>query len=169
MTNNFIQANVATLEAHIHALTMQFPELAEDEDLRRDMLEGETDMDSVLTRLLSMQRHSASMAKARADRIKDLQSLKAKDERRDEIARAMLYRVLKAAGLPKAQLVEGTVSIAKGRDSVEVTDVMKLPKWAYVTERKPDKKAIMERLAANESVKGAALKTGQETILIRAA
>lgn len=167
--NRYLAVDIANLEAHIAALTAQFPELTEDTELRADMLEGETDINSVLSRLLSQQRHAVSMAKARADRIKDLQSLKAKDDRRDEIMRAMLLRILKAANLPKAQLVEGTVSITKGRTSVEISDEAALPKKFVKVTTTPDKTLIKAELEAGRKVKGAALREGTETLMVRAA
>lgn len=167
MTANFLQADVANLVAEIDALFTVYPELADDEDLRRDCVEGETDAFSVLTRILSQEREADSMAKAIAARMSDLAARKARATKKQEAMRALMLRVLKSAGIAKAPLAEATVSVSKGRDSVDVTDVNRLPKWAYAVERKPDKKAIMERLAANKNVPGAALVTGGETITVR--
>lgn len=170
MTNpTYLQADVANVLADIDALLAAYPELADDADLRADMLEGETDAFNVLTRLLSIERDADSLAKAIASRISDLQSRKARAEKRKDAMRVLMLRVMQAAGIQKAPLVEATVSVSKGRDSVDVVDVNKLPKWAYVTERKPDKKAIMERLAANKNVPGAALKTGGDVLMVRVA
>lgn len=169
MTTNFLQADVANLEAYINDLLTAYPELADDADLRADMLEGETDLHSVLSRLVSLERDADSMARAIAERVRDLQARKQRAERRQEAMRGLMLRVMRAAGATKAALPEATVSVSKGRESVEITDEAKLPRWAYETVRKPDKKAIMERLAANMNVPGAALKTGGETITVRVA
>jgi hypothetical protein len=119
--------------------------------------------------LVNIERDADSMARAVASRISELQARKAAAEKRKEAMRVLMLRVMRAGGIQKAPLVEATVSISKGRDSVDVVDVDRLPKWAYVTERKPDKKAIMERLAANKNVPGAALKTGDDTVVVRVA
>lgn len=166
---NFLQADVANLTAHIHELLQAYPELVDDEDLRRDMLEGSTQAFDVLRRLVNQERDADSLSKAIASRISDLQSRRQRAERKKEAMRALMLRILKSAGIAKASLAEATVSVSKGRDSVEITDAQRLPKWAYVTERKPDKKAIMERLAANKNVQGAVLVTGGETITVRVA
>lgn len=166
---NFLQADIANLVAEIDSLFAAYPELAEDEDLRRDCLEGETSTYEVLRRLVNIERDADSMAKAIASRVADLQARKARMEKRKEAMRMLMLRVMKAGNITKAPLPEATVSVSKGRDSVEITDESKLPKWAYETVRKPDKKAIMERLAANKSVPGAALKTGEDTLTVRAA
>lgn len=167
--DNFLAADVANLEAEIHALLQAYPDLADDEDLRRDCIEGETDAFSVLTRLVSIERDADAMAKARAARIADLQSLKARAEKRKEFARAMMLRVMRAGGIKKAPLVEATVSIQKGRDSVEITDEAKLPKAYVKVATTPDKTAIKAALDAGKTVKGAQMKTGEETLSVRAA
>lgn len=166
---NYLQADVANVLADIDSLFAAYPELAEDADLRADMLEGSTAAFDVLTRILNQERDADSLSKAIAARMSDLSSRKARADRKKEAMRVLMLRVLKAAGLPKASLVEATISVSKGRDSVDVTDVQRLPKWAYAVERKPDKKAIMERLAANKNVPGAVLKTGEDTVAVRVA
>lgn len=169
MNTNYLQADVASVLSDIDALLAAYPELAEDDDLRRDMLEGETDAFSVLSRLVNIERDANSLADAIAARVRDLQSRKARAERRKDMARALMLRVMRAAGIKKAPLVEATVSVGKGRDSVEITDADALPDDYVRVERVPDKKAILEKLAANENVPGAALKVGGETLTVRAA
>jgi hypothetical protein len=169
MKPQYLKADVANLLADINSLFSEYPELADDAELRADMLEGSTAAFDVLTRLVNIERDADSMSRAVAARISELQSRRAAAEKRKEAMRVLMLRVMRACGIQKAPLVEATVSISKGRDSVDVVDVNKLPKWAYVTERKPDKKAIMERLAAAKNVAGAALKTGEDTVVVRVA
>lgn len=167
--DNYLAADVANLVAEIDSLFVAYPELAQDETLKRDMLEGSTAAFDVLSRLVSIERDSDSMAKAIAGRLQELQARKTRAERRKEAMRLLMHRIMRACSIPKAALTEATLSVVKGRQSVEITDEQALPKWAYVLEKKPDKKAIMERLAANKNVKGARLKDGEETIMVRVA
>lgn len=168
MNDNFLVADVANLTAHIADLFAAYPELAEDEDLRRDMLEGETSAFEVLTRLVSIERDADSMARAVASRISDLQARKARAEKRKEAMRVLMLRIMRAANIKKAPLVEATVSVSKGRQSVEIVDEAALPDEFVRIERVPDKKALLAKLAANENVPGAALKDGDETLTVRA-
>lgn len=169
MNTNYLQADVASVLADIDALLAAYPELAEDEDLRRDMLEGSTAAYDVLTRLVNIEREANSMADAIAARVRDLTARRHRAEKRKEMARALMLRVMQAAGIKKAPLVEATVSVGKGRDSVEIVDADALPDELVRVERVPDKRAILEKLAANENVPGAALKAGGETLTVRAA
>lgn len=169
MKPQYLQADVANLLAHIDGLLTAYPEIADDAELRIDMLEGSTAAFDVLTRLVGIERDADSLSKAIAERISALQARKAAAEKRKEAMRLLMLRVMRAGGIQKAPLVEATVSIGKGRDSVEITDEQRLPRWAVKVVKQPDKKAIMERLAANKNVPGAALKTGEDTITVRVA
>lgn len=166
---NFLQADVASVLADIDALLAAYPELAEDEDLRADMLEGETDLHSVLTRLVAIERDADAMIKAIADRARDLSGRKARYEKRKDAMRGLMLRVMQAAGATKAPLAEATVSVGKGRTGVDIVDADALPDTLVRVERVPDKKAIMERLAANENVPGAVLREATATVTVRAA
>lgn len=162
------QFEITALERAFADLVAAYPDLAEDDELRADVFEGETDADRILSRLLSEEREANALSGAAAERIKDLQARKARFDRKKEAMRSLMLRLMQAGGLSKRQLPEGTVSVSKGRDKVEITDEAALPRWAYETVRKPDKKAILERLAANKNVKGAALVTGEPTLSVRA-
>lgn len=167
--DNFLQADVANVLADIDALLDAYPELAEDEDLRADMLEGSTAAYDVLTRLVSIEREANSMADAIAARVRDLQARKARAEKRKDMARTLMLRVMQAAGIKKAPLVEATVSVGKGRDSVEIVDEALLPDELVRVERVPDKKAILDIVKGCGEIPGARLVTGGETLTVRAA
>ena len=49
---------IAMLEQAIDALFAEYPELAEDSALRADVLEGETNLDDVLSRILEREREA---------------------------------------------------------------------------------------------------------------
>ena len=169
MTNpNYLAYDVTVLEREFADLLAAYPELAEDEELRADTIEGETDAHRVLARIVAVERDADSMVRAVAERQRDLAARKARHERKKEAMRVLLLRLLKAAGLPKVTLPEATVSIGKGRDSVEIIDADALPDDYVRVDRIPDKKAILEKLAANENVPGASLKAGGETLTVRA-
>lgn len=169
MKTDFLHADVANVLADIDALFALYPELAEDEDLRRDMLEGSTAAFDVLTRLLDLERDADSLAKAAAARIADLGARKARADKRKDAMRALMLRVMQAAGVQKAPLAEATVSVSKGRDSVEIVDETAVPPRFLKVVKTPDKTLIKAALDAGKAVRGAEIKTGQPTISVRAA
>lgn len=166
--DNFLQADVANVLADIDALLAAYPELAEDEDLRRDMLEGSTAAYDVLTRLVNIERDADSMSRAVSSRIADLQTRKARADKRKDMARTLILRVKQAVGIKKAPLVEATVSVSKGRDSVEIVDETAVPPRFLKVVKTPDKTLIKAALDAGKAVRGAEIKTGEPTITVRA-
>ena len=146
LRDNFLAADVANLEAQIHDLFAAYPELADDEDLRRDCIEGSTAAYDVLTRLLSVEREADSLAQAISSRISDLSARKDRASRRKEAMRSLMLRIMRAGNIQKAPLTEATVSVTKGRDSVEITDESLLKKAFLKVVTSPDKTKIKEAI-----------------------
>ncbi|MDI6028319.1 siphovirus Gp157 family protein [Corticibacterium sp. UT-5YL-CI-8] len=169
MKTDFLQADVANVLADIDSLFAAYPELAEDESLRADMLEGSTSAFDVLSRLVTIERDADSMGRAIAARVSDLNARKARAERRKEAMRTLMLRVMRAADIKKAPLVEATISISKGRDSVEITDEAALADEFVKIERIPDKKAILDIVKGCGEIPGARLKQGDDTLTVRVA
>ncbi|MBZ9888100.1 siphovirus Gp157 family protein [Mesorhizobium sp. BR1-1-3] len=167
--DNFLQADVANLLADVAALLAAYPELAEDEDLRRDMVEGSTKAFDVLTRLVGIERDADSMGKAIAERISELRARQLRADKRKEAMRTLMLRIMKATGIQRAPLVEATVSVGKGRDSVEIVDEAKVPRSYMRVVTSPDKTAIKVALDAGKKVRGAAMKTGDDVLTVRVA
>lgn len=160
-----IRADLALIEA-IAALLQPY---ADDEDLYQDMIEGETDA----LELLDVQIATMQNDEALAEAIKAQEaSLKARRERiewraaaRKEAARLVMV----AAGLKKAERPRATISVRPGSVSVHITDEAEIPSQLMREKitRSPDKAAIKAQLEAGETVPGAELVRGAETISVR--
>ncbi|RRY11378.1 hypothetical protein EGJ58_06865 [Brucella anthropi] len=166
---NYLTYDVTVLEREFADLVAAYPELAEDEELRADTIEGETDAYRVLGKIIAIERDANTMLLAIGERAKDLAARKDRYTRRKDAMRALLLRLLKAANLNRVSLPEATVSIGKGRSGVEIVDESLLPDNVVKLKREPDKTAIKAALDAGEDVPGAALRVGGETITVRAA
>lgn len=167
--DNYLRLDVTNLAVEIDALFAAYPELADDIELRQDMLDGETNINAVLERLLTVEREANSLMAAIKQRQDDLSARRQRAERRKDAMRSLMLKLLKAANLPKVPLTEATISVTKGRDSVEITDEAAVPARFLKVVKTPDKTAIGEALKAGKTVKGAALKTGEPTLSVRAA
>lgn len=165
----FLANDVANLETMLAELIAAYPELEEDEELRADMLEGETDLHRLLSRLINNERDADALAKAIAGRISDLQARKARAERRKEAMRSLMFRLMKAAALPKLVLPEATLSVGKKAATVEIVDEDALPENVVRITRAPDKKAIADLLKAGEEVPGAKMGEPGESLTVRVA
>lgn len=161
-----IDLDVHFLEQEISNLVAAYPELSEDEAMRADVIEGQLDVESVMTRVMSHLFEAEEMLDGMKPRFEDLSERKKRWERRKEFCRALAQRVLEASGRPRIELPEVTISKSAGKESVEITNVDELPQGTFVTERKPDKKAIGEQLKAGADVPGARLVMGADGVRI---
>lgn len=166
---NYLAYDVTVLEREFADLVAAYPELAEDDELRADTIEGETDAYRVLGKIVAIERDANTMLLAIGERANDLAARKDRYTRRKDAMRALLLRLLKAADLNKVSLPEATVSVGKGRAGVEIVDESLLPDNVVKMKREPDKTAIKAALDAGDDVPGAVLRVGGETITVRAA
>lgn len=166
---NYLAYDVTVLEREFADLVAAYPELAEDDELRADTIEGETDAYRVLGKIVAIERDANSMALAIGERAKELAARKERYARRKDAMRALLLRLLKAADLTKVSLPEATVSVSKGRAGVEIVDESLLPDNVVKLKREPDKTAIKAALDAGDDVPGAVLREGQPSVTVRAA
>ena len=166
--NPFLARDAQELALHIEAVLRDYPELAEDDELRADTFEG-LGLNDLLARLLGSAQDAKHFGAAIADRIGELRQRQDRFNRKQEAMRALMFRLLQSSGLPKVQLPEGTLSVSKGRDKVEITDETRLPKWALRVVKSPDKTAIAEKLKAGKKVPGAEMKPGEPGLTVRVA
>ncbi|WMT88239.1 siphovirus Gp157 family protein [Pelagibacterium sp. 26DY04] len=164
---DYLALDVRQLEREIGSLLEAYPELADDEELRADVLEGETDLEHIASRIVRRR----NLARANVSGIKevmaDFKERQERFQRQEDAMKAMLKRILSLAGTDKLTLPEATISISKPRESVEVLDVEALPQGYFKTIRQADKTAIGEALKAGEAIPGAALVLGEPGLTIR--
>lgn len=159
--------NATFLRAEIARLIDEYPELAEDEMLRADMIEAETDLHAVIEKCLDQRQEAEAMVTAIKERATDLAERKARFQRKSDAMKALIQSIMEAADLQKLALPEATLSILSGRVSVNVLDADALPQGYFQIERKPDKKAIKEALEAGNAIPGAELVMGEDSLSIR--
>lgn len=164
---SYIQVDIAEYKARVHDLLAAYPELAEDDELRADMILGETEIDRIASRLVRIIGERKARAEGLAGYISELQERKARELRGMEGARDLLRSILQAGNIDKLPLPEATVSITKPRIKCIVDDVNELPQGFYVTERKPKTADIKAELEAGRDVPGARLELGPEGIMVR--
>lgn len=164
---DFLAYDAAYTAKQIEAMLIAYPELADDEELRADMLDGETDLTRIMSRLVRSRQEKLAAASGLASYIGDLSERKARMERGAQGIKTLMVWLMNAAELPKLVLDEATISVTKPRTKVVVTDVEALPQGTFTTERVPNKEAIKAQLEAGQSIPGATLETGDPSITIR--
>lgn len=167
--NENILLDVTLIELELTNLLAEYPELAEDETLRADMVEGSTSAYDVLDRILTKYREAEAEANAALERQSRLAARQQSAVSRKDAMRRLALRLMTAGDLRSVKLPEGTLSRVKGRESVEVTDETMLPEWAFkvTVDKKPNKTAIKIALEDGIALQGVSLRTGDETLQVR--
>jgi phage host-nuclease inhibitor protein Gam len=142
-----------------------------DDGFLLDVLEGETDLLEWLARadaiVLEAETAAAAVGAMIVAYIEKMRAREARFDTRAKQVREMMQSVMEAAGLDKAKLVTGTLSVKDKPPSVVITDEAALPLDFVRITRAPDKTAIAKALKAGETVDGAELQPGGRTLAIR--
>jgi hypothetical protein len=155
------------LRLEIESLIRQFPEIAEDEILRADMLDGETDIADVMTHLIRVDRDSKAMKDATKAQLDELKERGERFMTRAAATRALMMAILNAASLRKWELPEATIYLrANPQQIVGEPDADKLPDDLVKIERKPDKKKIRDALLAGTAIEGLALSNSPPSVVV---
>lgn len=157
---DFVKSQIANLLA-------SFPEMEDDEILRRDSLEGETDATKLLSRLIRVRNETQAQVQGLSEYAKELAERKSRLERRADACRSMAFQILDAANISSFVLPEATLTVQAGQRSVVITDEAKLPDKFIRTKREPDKTALKEALKSGETIDGAELSNATPYLTIR--
>lgn len=171
MTERYLHVDGARVRFDINQLIEDHPELADDADLRADMIEGETDRDTFLTKAYLAYRTRVERAEGTGNIMSDLAARKARETAAAERIKAIMLSVVEAGDTGKVTLPVATLSVTNGRKRVVVDDVNELPQGAYTTVRKPapakDIEAMIVALPAGETLPGAHLEIGPDYLTVR--
>lgn len=149
------------------ALLAANPELEEDDVLRLDMVEGNTNALELLDELIRAERNAKALAEGINSEIDRLVKREARLLLRQQTIRKYMMQLMEAAGLKKAERPAATVSITTGRPKVIITDESQLHDCFWRVKREPDKTAIAEALKFQGAVvPGATLSNSEPTIRI---
>lgn len=151
----------------IDNLLLQFPELLEDDVLRADMLEAETDLHDLIRMLERKRQEACSLAGAIASNIAELGVRQERFERREQAMRAAMFKLLQWADVRKLELPEATLSVRNGTQKVVITDETAIPEALMRVKREPDRIKIKEWLTTVIPVPGAYLSNAEPTLSIR--
>jgi len=164
---NRLPLDVQSVRQHIERLLLAYPELADDVQLLADMIEGETELHSVLTDLVL----SATEAGTYADAIKAHERMLAERrgrwERRAAMHRALILSLLQSANMTKLVLPEATLSVSNLAPKPIVDDETQVPDELCTFNRWPNLSAIKAAVKAGEDVPGVHMSNGGTTLTIR--
>jgi hypothetical protein len=167
MANLVVKSDL--LRTEISALLRQYPELGNDEILRADMLEGETDLRIVIIDIHHMIEDAKALRDGSASRLEELAARRARMQSRIDFGRDLILKILLDADIGKPlELPEATLSLRKSPPAVVgEADPATMPDDLVKITRAIDKKKIREALEGGKAVEGFALSNQPPSLSIR--
>jgi len=155
------------VQQQISNLLLLVPELAEDDVLRADMIEAQTEAHELLRKLETRRREATTLAAGINSTIEELSTRLARMWRREDAMRRIIFRIMELADLRKVELPEATLSVRAGTQKVIITDEAIIPDILCKIVRQPDKVRIKEMLKDGQTVRGAELSNAESVLSIR--
>lgn len=151
----------------INILLAEYPQLAEDEELLKDTLEGNTRLHEIMEKFLSSMRENETLAEAVSQRVGKLRERQTRLTHRAQFYRTLMYRLLERTGVKSISLPEAKISVVNSPDKVIVTDESAIPDAFCRITKEPNKTAIKNALKSGTIIPGATLSNGGTTIQVR--
>jgi hypothetical protein len=167
MSSHHIALDADYIRRQIDTLLRENPELADDEELRKDCLEGETDAHKFLERMAAGIREDAALMNGIAELRTSLGERSDAAARRIEARRELAQKIMEAANLRKVVLPAATLSIRETGPAVRILDEKLIPEEFWRIKREPNRVAIKAALLDGGLVAGATLSNGGSTLAIR--
>lgn len=155
------------LVSDLDAVFLNYPDLAEDEELRRHVLANGTDFLPAIETCLSIMREAETMAEAIELRQDEMNERAKRMYRKRDAMRKLMQRLMEHAHEKKLTFPEATLRIKQISRSVVIEDEKLLPDDFIRIKREPNKKKIKEWLETGDDVPGACLSNGGTTLAIR--
>jgi hypothetical protein len=156
------------LRSQIEALLREYPDLVDDEILRADMLEGETDIKEVVGSINRMIEDAKALRDGTQGRLDDLLGRKARFQKRIDFGRDLIRQILEAAQITKLELPEVTASFRNNPPQiVGDPDPDELPDALVKVTRTADRKKIREALEAGDIIPGCVLSNAPPSLMLK--
>ena len=155
------------LVRQIEALIRDYPEMLEDDILRADMIEAETDAVGFIRQLEKKRNEAKINMETLMLYINQLKNRFERFRKQEEAMRALMFRLLQAGQLRRLVLPEATLSIASAPARVLITNEDELPDDYWRIKREPDKERIKLALITAAVVPGAELSNSPDYLRIK--
>lgn len=152
----------------VTALLAEFPELADDEQLRADAIEGETQLFDVIRRLVIEANVAEGKMEGVGHTISTMRLRMSRLTAQEERIRALILSLMQTAGLRKLPLPEATVSVVELKPQpVKPETADGLDDEFVRVKREPDMAAIRAAIKCGRDVPGIAMSNGGVSLQIR--
>lgn len=160
--------DVDQLRREIEALIRDYPQLTEDETLRADMIDAETDINEALTLLVRDIKLSEALVMGITEERKQWALRRDRLEHRIDVLRELVLKVMQSGDLKKLLLPVATlVQSASQPTIVGEPDAATLPDEFVRIKREANRSAILEALKAHRSIPGLSLSNSPPHLVIK--
>lgn len=144
--------------------------IGDDDELRADTIEGETDLNEAIGRALAEIDECDVLEAGLKAKIDEMQRRKSAVASRSSRLRAAIEQAMSVLDLKTIRLPTATLTLRDVKPGLEVTEEADIPArfWA-LSAPKLDRKAVKEALDAGEDIPGARLDNGGVSLTIRRA
>jgi hypothetical protein len=145
------------------------PDLEADEQLKLSTLEGETELNEIVSLLLSLNEDDEGMIEQIKGQIAVRKERIARFGHRIETRKNAIVSLLDCAMITKLPLPEATVSVRTLQPRPKIVDEAALPNAFVIEEivRKPDLDAIEEAVSHGATIPGVILTNGGASLTVR--
>lgn len=158
----------AIIQQQIANLLLTYPELAEDDQLRADMIEGATELHEFMREIERRRQNATHLAGDVASNIAELELRLHRFEQREKGLRELMRKLMELADLRKVELPEATISMAKGQPKLMGDcDPSGMADQFVRIKRELDRAAIKSELTAGGQVPGFYLSNAEPHLTIR--
>ena len=163
----YIHLDAQYVAQQIERLMETYADVLEDDDaLRHDMISGSTEIDQVVSRALDHMAEAEMVIAGIKDRASHLKAREARFQRRSDAMRSLILQLMTKANIRSLPLPEATITRSEGKFFVVINDESSLPRQLGTSTWAPDKRAISRQISAGETVPGASLEKGDDTLRI---
>lgn len=139
-----------------------------DERTLNDTLEGATDLNEIITKIIRSAMDDNLMVAAIKARIGEMRDRLERLQTREKAKRDLALEAMQQAGLNKIQAPDCTISLRQAPPGLVVEDETQVPEWFWIPQAaKLDKRAIIDCLKAGDAVSGAALAAPNTILSVR--
>lgn len=142
--------------------------VGEDDDLIRDMAEGETSILDLIEQVVEQIAMDQALVDGIAKHITAMQARKARLEKRSDAFRVAVMTAMQTAGMTKHQTAIAALTVKDLPPKALVIEEAEIPADYWTpADPKLNKRAVLDALKAGQAVPGAQLSNGGQTIQIR--
>lgn len=151
------------------ALIEQMRDLVgDDDDMIATAIEGETDIHEAIAKAFARLAELKALMAGIDGMVLDLRARGDRFGKQSELIRDAIRLAMETAELRKIELPLGTISLKAVPPKAEIVDESAIPSRFWKTqEPKLDRKAVLDALKAKETVEGAMLSNGSQTIMVK--